>query len=167
MILCSPVPGTDNDTGAQAVGAGTSIKRKAPLVRTTLTATLALLTITGCENPNRAPATQQFPLAQEAAALLESTPDGPWSGVWSTEGTSLDSDLRATHLGDGVYVVEEMGTVNAVMHGVAGQDRLRAHEGGQGNRLEIALPPPGNTCTQGWRVPPSAEPVPMMVCRAR
>jgi hypothetical protein len=130
------------------------------------TPALALLAITGCHDPQKELPPDLFRLSQDAAALLEPASGGAWSGVWTVEGASLDSGLRITHLGNEVYVVEGIGTVNAVMHGVANRQRLKAHEGGRGNRVELAKPAPDHPCIQGWQIPPSAGPVPMLACRA-
>lgn len=136
--------------------------------RRALLATVAVMTLLnsgGCEPQQDAQAPQPFPLSQDAVVLLESMPGSPWSGTWAIEGASLDGNLRITHLEDGTHAVEGIGTVNAVMHGTASENRLEAREGGRGNRIELTRPLPDTPCAQGWQLPPSTKPVSMLVCR--
>lgn len=151
-----------NHTGTRDSGVAAVARR----VIVAAASAVVLLSISSCSKPQKAETFQHFPLGENGAALLKPAPNGPWSGLWSVEGGSLDSELRITHLGNDVYVVEGIGRVNAVMHGIANPQRLKAHEGGRGNRVELVKPDPDHPCIQGWQIPPSAGPVPMLACRA-
>lgn len=130
---------------------------------------LTSLAISACNPTTHAevPPAQNFSVKPTATALMEPAAGSPWSGLWSVEGTSLDSEMRVTHLGHGVHAVEGISSINTLLLGTATDRRLFADEGGKGNRIELAYPVTGDPCVQGWQKPPSTDPVPMVACRVR